>query len=89
VKDDVSDGVEGARRQGFGGRDEIAGGVVHQAGEAAAFPKLLHHVIDRLGDADVHLEGVDAPIGIGLTPGRGGFVQHRLAAPADCEIGAE
>jgi hypothetical protein len=89
VKDDVSDGVEGARRQGFGGRDEIAGGVVHQAGEAAAFPKLLHHVIDRLGDADVHLEGVDASIGIGRAPGGGGLVQHRLAAAADREIGTK
>src|SRR6185295_14643081 len=37
VEDDVGDGVERARREALGRRDEVAGGVVDEAGEAAAF----------------------------------------------------
>ena len=53
MHDDIGDGVEPARRQILGARDEIAGGVVDEAGERAVAENLLDHRFDRGGVADV------------------------------------
>ena len=82
VEDDVGDGVEGARREALGRRDEVAGGVVDQAGEAAAvLPQRLDHRLDGGGIADVDAEGVDAALGELRAPGVGGRVADRLRRP--------
>ena len=49
----------------------------------------LHHLLHRLGHADVHAEGVDAAAGKALAPGCRGFVAHGLAAAADGDVGAQ
>jgi len=90
VEDDVGDGVERARREALGRRDEVAGGVVDEAGEATSLlPERLDHLLDGAGIADVDAEGVDAALGKLFAPRLGGRVAHRLAAAADRDVGAE
>ncbi len=90
VEDDVGDGVEGARRQALGRCDEVAGGVVDEAGQAGPVgPQFVDHLLHRLRDADVDAEGVDAPPREALAPAGGRLVADALAAPADGDVGAE
>jgi hypothetical protein len=53
MHDDIGDGVEPARRQVLGARDEIAGGVVNEAGKRAIAENLFDHRFDRGRVADV------------------------------------
>src|SRR6185295_19632826 len=90
VEDDVGDGVERARREALGRRDEVAGGVVDEAGEAAAFlPERRDHLLDGGGIADVDAEGVDARFRELLAPRLGGRVADLLPPAADRDVGAE
>mgnify|MGYP001114608555 CR=1 FL=1 len=88
VHDDVGDGVEAARRQLLGARDEIAGGVVDEVGEAAVAKDGLHHLLDRERVADVDAVTGDAAAMEIHQLGRG-LVAHDLAPAADVHFGAE
>jgi hypothetical protein len=88
VQHDVGDGVEPARAQILGARDEVAGGVVDEVGERTGLEDVSHHGVDRARIANVDAVGLDpAVIFPGEFGGRG--VAHRLAPSADKDIGAE
>ena len=88
VQHDVGDGVEPARAQILGARDEVAGGVVDEVGERTGLEDVSHHGVDRARIANVDAVGLDpAVIFPGEFGGRG--VAHRLAPSADEDIGAE
>ena len=89
MKHDVGDGVEGPRRQALGRGDEVTRGIVDQAGQSAAGPQGIDHLLHRLRDADVQPEGVDAPLREALAPGGSGFVTYGLAPATDGDVGAE
>ncbi len=88
MHDDIGDGVEAARRQVLGSGDEIAGGVVDEAGERAIAENLLDHRFDRGGVADVDAVACDASA-MRLHKLGGGRVADALAPAADRDLGAE
>ena len=88
MHDDIGDGVEPARRQVLGARDEIAGGVVDEAGERAFAENLLDHRFDCGGVADVDAVARDAPA-MRFHELVGGRVADALAPAADGDFGAE
>ena len=88
VHDDVGDGVEPARREVLGAGDEIAGGVVDEAGQRTVAEDLLDHRIDRRGVADVDAVARNAPA-MSLHQFGSGRVAHALAPAADRDLGPE
>src|SRR5262249_36674464 len=89
VEHGVGDGVEAARGQVLGARDEVARGVVQEAGERAAIvPDRLHHCVDRLSVADVDSAGLHRAAVLCRQLARG-FLQRVLPAPADVDLGAQ
>src|SRR5262249_20745218 len=88
VHDDVGHGVEAARTQFLGPRNEIAGGVVDEVGEGTAGPDLLDHLVDgeRVADVDAVADHA-SPI---LVHQFGcGLVAYDLAASANMTLGAK
>src|ERR1700694_3113799 len=89
VEHDVGDRVEAVRREVLGRADEIAGGVVDQAGQRSAFvPDALRHRIDRSGISNVdRMSAHDAAMACNQLPG--GVVQHAAAPAAEPELRAQ
>ena len=88
MQHDVENGVDGARAQLLAAGDEIAGGVVDQIVEGTVRPYRVHHLIDRLGVADIATMGFNLAVGLRRQILRG-LGKHFLAASADNEMGAQ
>ncbi len=88
VHHDVGDRIEAARRQVFGARDEISGGVIDEVGEGALGENRLDHLVDRERVSDVDAVG-GHPAAIQVHQFGRGFVADALAAAADMDLGAE
>ncbi len=88
MHDDIGDGVEAAWRQVLGAGDEIAGGVVDEAGEGSIAENLLDHRFDRGRVADVDAVACDASA-MRLHELRGGLIADALAPAADRDLGAK
>ncbi|MNL11908.1 hypothetical protein D3C87_1327620 [compost metagenome] len=89
AKHGVGNGVETARRQFFGGADEVARGVVDQAIQPAVRgPDAFNHGVHSVGVADVDGMRVGLDAVLGAQPG-GGFFHHGLAAATQMHGGAQ
>jgi hypothetical protein len=88
VQHDIGHGIEPARAQIFGARDEVAGGVVDQVGERAGPEDFLDHGVDRGRIANVDAVALDRAAVFAAEIG-GGDIAYRLAASADEYVGAE
>src|SRR6266581_283755 len=89
VQHGVRDGVEPARREVLGARDEVSRRVVDEAGERpAVLPDRLHHRVDRRRVADIDGVAFDRAAVLCHQLG-GGFLEHGFSAAAEGEIGAE
>ena len=88
VHHDVGDGVEAARAQIFGARDEVSGGIVDEIGERARGKDVGHHGVDRGSVADIDAVDADLAAMLAYQLGGGRFA-HRFAASANNDVGAE
>ena len=85
----IGNGIETARRQVFGPADEIAGGIIDQAGQGAAIgPDAFDHGGDRVRIADVAGLRHHAAA-MGRHQVGGGLFQHAAAPAADIDRGAQ
>src|SRR6266513_456725 len=89
VQHGVGDGVEAARGEVLGARDEVTGGVVEKAGERpAVLPDRLHHRVHAFCVADVRGVALDRAA-VPACELRGRPFERLPAPPEDVEIGAE
>ena len=88
VHHDVGNGVETARAQVFGARDEISRRVVDEVGERPGRKDVRHHRIDRGGIADVDAIGGDLAAMLAHELG-GSRLAHGFPPAAYEELGAE
>ncbi|MOA31253.1 hypothetical protein D3C78_1524020 [compost metagenome] len=89
MQDDIQHRIYRPRRQGFGTRDEIGGGVAQQHVQRTAAPDLLHHRLDRLSIAHVGLHGRDARARDAFAKLLSRGVEDLLAPPGDDQLGTQ
>ena len=89
AQNDICNGVEAVQRQIFRAADEVAGGIVYETGQRPpCLPDVVDEFVNRIRRADVARIGPDGGA-VGLRELVGGLLEHRLAASADDDVGAE
>ena len=89
MENDVGHRVKTAGRQMLGGRNEVARRIVDQPGQPTGGKQRLDHLVHRLGHADVHPKGVDAPARVLGAPGFRRGVANRFAPAANGHVGTQ